>query len=232
MKRDVIHYLELELFQGYSMKRILIILLVNILICTGCGSAVSTIDFQEQKENTEKPAELSTDIQKESEVQNFPEEREISEEFTSLLETVESDKESKDATASDEGSEDTDRADITMEGVLEKREGITNDNIDLETQKFYEITDGSTGKRVTINESQQLECMEALLENMTIQKEESIQSDAEKTVGYLYCIRVLDENGNVSQTITLRGSQVKIDSQYYTVESMEDLVAYLDGLYE
>ena len=129
MKRDVIHYLELELFQGYSMKRILIILLVNILICTGCGSAVSTSDFQEQKENTEKPAELSTDIQKESEVQNFPEEREISEEFTSLLETVESDKESKDATASDEGSEDTDRADITMEGVLEKREGITNDNI-------------------------------------------------------------------------------------------------------
>lgn len=202
---------------------------MSILICTGCGSTTSISDFQQQKEET---ADFSADIQQESAVQNFSEKGGISEEFTSLLEDVESGKESKDAAASDEESEDTDRADISTEGMLEKRENVTDDNTDLENQQIYEITDGSTGKRVTIYESQQLECMEALLENMTIQKEESIQSGAEKTVGYLYCIRVLDKNGNVSQTLTLSGNYVKIDSQYYTVESMEDLVAYLDGLYE
>lgn len=138
--------------------------------------------------------------------------------------------------AYDEESEDADRTDLSTEGVSGMKENVTNENIGLETnsdtQPIYEITNGNTGERITLNDSQQLECMDALLENITIQKEESIQSDAEKTVGYLYCIRVLNESGDVSKTITLNGSHVKIDSQYYIVESTEDLVAYLDDLYK
>lgn len=102
----------------------------------------------------------------------------------------------------------------------------------LDTQLIYEITNGNTGKRITLNDSQQLECMDALLENMKIQKEELIKSDAEKTVGYLYCIHALNENGEVSKTITLNRSHVIIDDKYFIVESTENLVAYLDELYK
>ena len=141
-----------------------------------------------------------------------------------------------DTAAPDEESEDTDRADLSKEDVPGMKENVTNENIGLETnldtQPTYEITNGNTGKRITLNDSQQLEYIDALLKNMTIQKEESIQSDAERTVGYLYCIRVLNGNGDVSKTITLNGSRVEIDGKYYIVESTESLVAYLDDLYK
>lgn len=215
-------------------------LLAIILACTGCGNAVDIGDSQVQKENTEETAMVVADIfedtQQESAVPDPSEAGEIPEDISSLLDTAASAEGSKDIAASDEESEDTNRADLSMEDVSRMKEDITNENTGLETnldtQLIYEITNGNTGKRITLNDSQQLECMDALLKNMTIQKEESIQSDAEKKVGYLYCIRVLNENGDVSKTITLNGSHVKIDGKYYIVESTEDLVAYLDDLYK
>lgn len=215
-------------------------LLVIMLACTGCGNAVNIGNSQGQKENTEETAkvaaDLSEDIQQESVVLDLPKEGEIPEDSTSLLDVAASDEESEDAAASDEEDKDTDRTGLSMEDVSRMKEDVTNENTGLETnldtQLIYEIANGNTGKRVTLNDSQQLEYMDALLENMTIQKEESIQSDAEKPVGYLYRIRVLNENGDVSKTITLNGSHVEIDGKYYIVESTEDLVAYLNDLYK
>lgn len=215
-------------------------LLVIILACTGCGNAVNIDDSQGQRENAEETtkaaADLSEDIQQESAVPDLLEEGEIPEDITSLLDTAASAEESKDIATSDEESEDTNRADLSMEDVSRMKEDVTNENTGLETnldtQSIYEITNGNTGKRITLNDSQQLECMDDLLGNMTIQKEESIQSDAEKPVGYLYCIRILNENGDVSKTITLNGNHVEIDGKYYIVESTENLAAYLDDLYK
>lgn len=220
-------------------QMVILTLLVIMLACTGCGNAVNIGDSQGQKENTEETAmvaaDISEDIQQESAVLDFPEEGGLPEGITSLLDTAVSDEEGKDTEASDEENEDTDRANLSMEDVSIMKEDVTNENTGLETnldtQSIYEITNGNTGKRITLIDSQQLECMDTLLENMAIQKEESIQSDAEKTVGYLYCIRVLNENGDVSKTITLNGNHVEIDGKYYIVESTEDLVAYLDDLY-
>ena len=215
-------------------------LLVFILACTGCGNAVSIGDSQGLKENTEETAkeaaDLSDDTQQESAVLNLPEEEELPEDITSLSDVAVSDEESEGTAASDEEDKDTDRAGLSMEDVSGMKEDVTNENTGLETnldaQLIYEITNCNTGKRVTLNDSQQLECMDALLENMTIQKEEAIQSDAEKPMGYFFRIRVLNENGNVSKTIALNGSHVEIDGKYYIVESTEDLVAYLNDLYK
>ena len=152
------------------------------------------------------------------------------------MDTAASGKEDMDTAASDTESKDTDRAALSKEDVSGMKEDVTNETTGLETSlgahPIYEIANGNTGERITLNDSQQLEYMNTLLENMTFQKEESIQSDAEKTVGYLYCIRVLNENGDVSKTITLNGSHVKIDGEYYIVESTEDLATYLDDLYK
>lgn len=100
------------------------------------------------------------------------------------------------------------------------------------SQPTYEITNGNTGKRITLKDASQRERMEALLANVNLQKEEAIQSDAEKTVGYLYCIRVLNASGDVSKTITLKGNHVDVDGKSYVVESTEKLVTYLDDLYK
>lgn len=162
------------------MKKIIVILLVVIIECTGCGTVANICNPKEQKE---------------------------------------------DVTNVNAGSE------INGANINSEVEKMV-DSRALDTQPIYEITNGNTGKRITLNDSQQLECMDALLENMTIQKEESIKSDAEKTVGYLYCIRALNENGGVSKTITLNGSHVIIDDKYYIVESTENLVAFLDDMYK
>ena len=231
-------------------NRMIITLLAIILAFTGCGNAVNIGDSEEQKENVEeisKAAEdLSEDIQQQSAVTDLPKEGEIPEDITSLSEDAASDEKSKKIAASGkesiypaashEESKDTDRADLSKEDVSGMKEDVTNENTGLETnldtQPIYEITNGNTGKRITLNDSQQLEYVDALLEDMIIQKEESLQNDAEKTVGYLYCIRVLNENGDVSKTITLNGNHVAIDGKYYIVESTENLVAYLDDLYK
>ena len=231
-------------------NRMILTLLVLILAITGCGNAVNIGDSQGQKKNAEETvkaaADLSEDIQQENTVSDLPEEGELPEDITSLSEDATSDEEGKeiaasgkdsiDTAASDEESKDTDRADFSKEDVSGMKEDVTNENTglktSLDTQTIYEITNGNTGERITLNDSQQLEYMDALLEDMIIQKEESIQNDAEKTVGYLYCIRVLNEKGDVSKTITLNGSHVEIDGKYYIVESTENLVAYLDDLYK
>lgn len=221
-------------------NRMILTLLVLMLAITGCGNAVHIGDSQGQKKNAEETvkaaADLSEDIQQKNTVPDLPEEGELPEDITSLPEDATSGKEGIDTVASDEESKDTDRADFSKEDVSGMKEDVTNENTglktSLDTQPIYEITNGNTGERITLNDSQQLEYMDALLENMTFQKEEFIQSDAEKTVGYLYCIRVLNENGDVSKTITLNGSHVKIDGEYYIVESTENLVAYLDDLYK
>lgn len=231
-------------------NRMIITLLVIILAFTGCGNAVNIGDSEEQKENAEETSkaaeDLSEDIQQQSAVTDLPKEGEIPEDITSLSEDAASDeksieiaasgKESIYPAASHEESKDTDRANLSKEVASGMKEDVTNENTGLETnsdiQPIYEITNGNTGKRITLSDSQQLEYMDTLLEDMTIQKEESIQSDAEKTVGYLYCIRVLNENGDVSKTITLNGNHVEIDGKYYIVESTENLVAYLDDLYK
>lgn len=143
-------------------------------------------------------------------------------------------------TAEDISNSKEQKEDVTNENASSETNGANiNSEVDnmvdsraLDTQQIYEITNGNTGKRIILNDSQQLECMDALLGSMTIQKEEFIKSDAEKTVGYLYCIRVLNENGEVSKTITLNGSHVIIDDKYYIVKSTENLVAYLDDLYK
>ena len=231
-------------------NRMIITLLAIILAFTGCGNAVNIGDSEEQKENAEETSkaaeDLSEDIQQQSAVTDLPKEGEIPEDITSLSEDAASDEKSIEIAASDkesiypaashEESKDTDRANLSKEVASGMKEDVTNENTGLETnsdiQPIYEITNGNTGKRITLSDSQQLEYMDTLLEDMTIQKEESIQSDAEKTVGYLYCIRVLNENGDVSKTITLNGNHVEIDGKYYIVESTENLVAYLDDLYK
>ena len=117
-------------------------------------------------------------------------------------------------------------ADINSEA-----ENIAGMNM-LDTRLIYKIINGNTGKQITLNDSQQIEYMEALLKNMVIQQEESAKSDAEKKMGYIYRICALNENGEVSKTITLKCHNVKIDGKYYIVESTENLVAYLDDLYK
>ena len=231
-------------------NRMIITLLAIILAFTGCGNAVNIGDSQGQnkyaEETVKAAADPSEDIQQESTVPDLPEEGELPEDITSPSEDAASDEDSKeiaasgkesiDTVTSDEESKDTDRADLSKEDVSGMKEDVTNENTGLETnldtQPIYEITNGNTGKRITLNDSQQMEYMDALLEDMIIQKEESIQNDAEKTVGYLYCIRVLNEKGDVSKTITLNGSHVEIDGKYYIVESTENLVAYIDDLYK
>lgn len=213
-----------------NRKRIAITLLAVVLVCTGCGNAAESGDSQRQKENAEETAgetaSPSKDIPQESESPNLPEEGEVPEDITNLPGNA----------ASDEENEDTDRAVLSQEAVPGMREDAADGETVLETnpetQPIYEITDGNTGKQITLNDSLQLECMDALLEDISIQREESIQSDAERPMGYLYRIRVLNENGDVSKTITLNGNRVEIDGKYYAVESTEDLVAYLDGLYQ
>ena len=140
---------------------------------------------------------------------------------------------------------------VNIDDSKEEKENVTNENavsganvtninsqaeniVDmnmLDTALIYKIINGNTGKQITLNDSQQ-KYMEVLLKNMIIQQEESTKSDEEKTMGYTYCIRALNENGEVSKTITLKGHNVTIDGKYYIVESTEDLVVYLDDLYK
>lgn len=94
----------------------------------------------------------------------------------------------------------------------------------------YEITGGDTGKRILLSDSQKLEDMGAYLKSMLILKEESLNSDAERPVGYFYRIRVLDEKGEVFQNILLNGNYAEIDDRYNVAESA-NLIAYLDELF-
>ncbi len=225
-----------------SLLSILVGLMLILVVVTAC--ATTTPDTQDN-DNT-SPSEESADnvildnpneesIQDNSSMANS----DVNSETTNN-EMSEPTQESNSAAMPNNGDSEEQKEDVTNENAgtetnVANINGEVKNIIDssaVDIQLIYEITNGNTGKQITLKDSQQLEYIEALLENMTIHKEELIISDAEKPMGYLYWIRIVNENGEVSKNITLNGSYIEIDGKYYNVESTENLVAYLDGLYK
>lgn len=92
----------------------------------------------------------------------------------------------------------------------------------------YIVTNGSTGEQVSLATSSDVDKMKSLLDGVSILR----QDDGDVSAGYLYAIRAVDENGNLSDAICVLNGHVKTDGRIgYYVENDVLLINYLESLY-